>query len=206
LLHSPVLRIQGFLEDDGESLGDIGGIPGNTDESRSLLSELDSELSALHTMRIFGARSAAAFSNVLDDAAAKQAVDALWEVRYFEPQTLLAHVLAAGESTQHVFDEGNRPSVRAIAKLRAAIRERLASRRRIVLTDDAPGAAIELSSATTPMLQAADLASGYARGLYLDLGLRVVCEEFKAVIWNGAMVRDWTQVERADLTELRGRR
>jgi len=53
-------------------------------------------------------------------------------------------------------------------------------------------------------LQAADLAGGYARSIYLDFGLRIVCEEFKGVILNGSMVRDWTQVGRSNLTELRG--
>lgn len=122
------------------------------------------------------------------------------------PRRLFAHLLALGERTQHVFDEGNRPSVSAIAGLRDAIRQRLATRGQITLTDGTPEGAIELRSADTPMLQAADLAGGYARSLYLELGLRVVCEEFKGVILNGSMVRDWTQVERTDIAELRRRR
>jgi hypothetical protein len=126
-------------------------------------------------------------------------------LRYVTPQRLFVHILTAGERTQHVFDEGNRPSVTAIAELRSAIRRRLATRRQIVLTDGEPDAAIELKSTDTPMLQAADLAGGYARSLYLELGVRVVCEEFKGVILNGSMVRDWSQVERADVAELRGR-
>ena len=206
LFDSPVQRIQDFLEDDGDTLGDIGGIPGNTDESRSILSDLERTLSKPHTMRLFGARSAAAFANLLNRTELERALAELWDVRYVTPQRLFAHLLEAGERTQHVFDEGNRPSVTAIAELRDAIRQRLASRRRIVLTEDIPDGAIQLRSNDTPMLQAADLAGGYARRLYLDLGLRVVCEEFKGVILNGAMVRDWNQLARSNLTELRGRR
>jgi hypothetical protein len=75
----------------------------------------------------------------------------------------------------------------------------------IVLTD-APlsEGAIEQVSADVAMLQAADLAAGYARELYnAHEGLRRVCEEFKGVILNGSMVRDWTQVDRRDLENLR---
>jgi len=206
LWDSPARCIQDFLEDDGETLGDIGGIPGNMDESRSILSDLEETLSKPHTMRLFGARSAAAFASLLNRAELERALAELWEVRYVTPQRLFAHILAAGERTQHVFDEGNRPTVTAIAELRDAIRQRLASGGRIVLTDGIPAGAIELCSTDTPMLQAADLAGGYARSLYLELGLRVVCEEFKGVILNGSMVRDWTQLERTDVAELRGRR
>jgi len=205
LFDSPVQRIQDFLEDDGETLGDIGGIVGNTDDSRSILSDLEQTLSKPHTMRLFGARSAAAFSSLVNREELERAVAELWDVRYVTPRRLFEHVLAAGERTQHVFDEGNRPSVSAIVGLRASIRQRLATRGRIVLTDSMPDGAIELRSTDTPMLQAADLVGGYARSIYLDLGLRVVCEEFRGVILNGSMVRDWAQLERSNLTELRGR-
>jgi hypothetical protein len=205
LLDSPVQRIQDFLEDDGEILGDIGGVPGNTDESRSILSELEQTLSKPHTMRLFGARSAAAFVSLLSRDELEPAIAELWDVRYVTPGRLFAHVLASADRMQHVFDEGNRPSVWAIVDLRDRIRQRLAARGQIVLTDDMPDGAIELKSTDTPMLQAADLAGGYARSVYIDLGLRVVCEEFKGVVFNGSMVRDWSQIERSNLTELRER-
>lgn len=37
---------------------------------------------------------------------------------------------------------------------------------------------------------------------YLERGLRVVCEEFKGVILNGSMIRDWSCIDRPNLTEL----
>jgi hypothetical protein len=52
------------------------------------------------------------------------------------------------------------------------------------------------------MLQAADLAGGYARDLYLKHGLRIVCVKSSKAS-NGSMVRDWSQVARTNLTELR---
>ena len=204
LLDSPAQRIQDFLDDDGDTLGG-GRISGNTDESQSILADLEQSLTKSHTMRLFGARSAAAFSSLLNRADWVQAFEELWDMRYVAPARLSAHLLAAGERTQHVFDEGNRPSVTAITELRDAIRKRLASSHQIILTDGMPDGAIELRSVDSPMLQAADLAGGYARGLYLDLGLRVVCEEFKGVMLNGSMVRDWTQLERSDLAKLRHR-
>ena len=70
---------------------------------------------------------------------------------------------------------------------------------------DAFQPAVEMGSTETPMLQVADLAEGYARDRYLEFGLRVVCEEFRAVILNGTMVRDWTQVHRLDIAELKRR-
>jgi hypothetical protein len=101
----------------------------------------------------------------------------------------MAHLLAEGDDTQHVFDEGNRPSVTAISELRDSVRNRLAVRNLILLTDDAPSGAIELESAATPLLQAADLAAGWARRIYLDRGVKGVSEQFKGVILNGSMVR-----------------
>ena len=47
----------------------------------------------------------------------------------------------------------------------------------------------------TPVrLKAADVAAGYARRLYeSDDGLKKVCIEFRQVLLNGTLVRDWQQ-------------
>jgi hypothetical protein len=111
-----------------------------------------------------------------------------------------------GERIQRVFDEGNQRSVTAISELKDVVRERLTTDQLIVVPRDIPKGVVEMSSTRTPALQAADIAGGYARTLYVEHGLRVVCEEFKGVILNGAIVRDWTQLERRNLTELRARR
>jgi len=87
------------------------------------------------------------------------------------------------------------------------VRERLVNDGHIVLpADGAPAGVIEMSSRETALLQAADIAAGYARTIYADIGLRAVCEEFKGVILNGSMVRDWSQVERPNSADLRIRR
>lgn len=101
-----------------------------------------------------------------------------------------------------MLDEGNKRTVSAISDLKDAVRTRLVNNHQVLLTDDTPAGAIELSSATTPNLQAADIAAGYARTLYLERGLRAVCEEFLGVILNGSMIRDWSRVDRPNLTEL----
>lgn len=126
----------------------------------------------------------------------------LHDMRYVSPQQLLGYVLATGERIQRVFDEGNARTISAIANLKDVVRRELVSRNQIVLTDDMPSGVVELSSSTTPNLQAADIAAGYARMLYLEKGLRAVCEEFKGVILNGSFVRDWSQVDRRHSTDL----
>jgi hypothetical protein len=94
--------------------------------------------------------------------------------------------------------------VSAINHLKDTLREHLQDKGLIVLPDGVPEGALEQSSADVTMLQAADLAAGHARELYLSTeGIRRVCEEFKAVILNGSMIRDWTQVDRRDLEHLR---
>ena len=204
LWDSPAVLIQDYLEDDGELLGGIGGIEGNTDEERSIISELDSKLSSTESVRFFGARSAAAFSHLINrDGWQNVLADAATEMRFLTKEYVTGLVLAHGERTVHTFDEGNEPSVSAIIDLKGAIRHRLVGAGRIIIPDGTPAGATEESSKGTPMLQAADLAGGYARDLYLKYGLRVVCEEFKGVILNGSMVRDWSQVARTNLTELR---
>lgn len=53
----------------------------------------------------------------------------------------------------------------------------------------------EDSSKVTPELQAADVAAYHARTLYDEHGLKAVCDEFRCVIHNAALVRDWQQSE-----------
>jgi hypothetical protein len=173
---------------------------------RTLLTDLQTNLEKPHNVRLFGARSAAAFAHVLNRDDWAKAIDYLRDVRYFMPQRLMGEVLAMGERTQRSFDEGNKKSVAGINSLKAAIRERLQASRVIFLSTERPtDDASEEPSHSQPMLQAADLAGGYARQIYLDYGLRVVCEEFKGVIHNGKMIRTWLQIERVD-GELRPRR
>lgn len=204
LSDSPVRRIELFLEEDGGLIlgEDIRSKP-NSAEGQSLESTVSQMLEKPHSLRLFGARSPAAFAVLLDRDEWERALEDLWDMRYVTPQQIIAHLLRAGDRTQHVFDEGNRPSVRAIARLRDAVRQKLSTSGLIALPDTSESGIVEQSSADSPMLQAADLAAGYARTLYLDCGLKIVCEEFRGVVLNGSMVRDWTRVERPDLALLR---
>jgi hypothetical protein len=207
LSDSPVLQIQRFLEDDGLTLGGLGGIEGNVDESRSVPTDISDALKSAHTVRLFGARSASAFSVLVDHGQWQAALDELWEMRYLSKERVVAHLLAAAERIQRVFDEGNQPSVLAISRLKESVRIKLASSGLIVMPSDVPAGAIEQSSVETPELQVADLAAGYARQLYVGSdGLRIVREEFRAVILNGAMVADGQQLDRQNLAELRATR
>lgn len=209
LLDSPAARIDDYLGDDGmEILQDADGIVRNVERTPSILPTLETTLGSPHNVRLFGARSAAAFAHILDRQLWIDYIAAVTkDMRYVSSKQILGGVLAVGERTQRVFDEGNRTSVEAIVDLKDAVRVQLANSGQLILpAGGVPPGAIEMSSKDTSMLQAADIAAGYARGIYYDFGLRAVCEEFKSVILNGSMVRDWSQVERPNAAELRCRR
>ena len=207
LADSPAVRIQQYLTKPDLFLGDESA-DADTAEDDFVDDFFAEEFDKAHNARLFGARSAAAFAPLLDrDEWIRAIEDPISDMRYVTPAFIGRTVLAAGERTQRVFDEGNAPSVLAINQLKDTIRTRLAGDGLIVLPDDVPRGALEESSTGVAMLQAADLAAGYARELYLSTdGLRRVCEEFKGVIFNGSMVRDWAQVDRRDLEYLRGTR
>ena len=204
LADSPAARIRRYLTTPDLFLGDE---PAGDDTLGDdfVVDFFADEFEKAHNARLFGARSAAAFAPLLDrDEWICAIEDVIRDMRYVTPGYIGRTVLAAGERTQRVFDEGNAPSVLAINQLKDTIRVRLAGEGLIVLADDVPQGAIEASSTGVAMLQAADLAAGYARELYLSIdGLRRVCEEFKGVILNGSMVRDWAQSDRGDLERLR---
>lgn len=206
LLDSPASRIQDFLEDHGVMLGGVGGIDGNADEDRTILTDLEGTLGNPHNIRLFGARSAAAFAHLLDPDGRARAIELLLDMRYVNRRLVDGLLLAAGEHIQRVFDEGNRKTVAAIVELQQAVRARLAAQSRLLVPEGTSHRAVELSSRDTPLLQAADITAGYAKTLYAQSdGLKAVCEEFRAVILNGSMVRDWTRVERPNAVDLRVR-
>lgn len=205
VLDSPAFEIeQVLLEEDGVF---IAPREGAELEGASILSDLEAKLGNTHNARMFSVRSAAAFHELLDPSARSDAFARLYDTRYMSPRRFRAELLAESEQIQRVFDDGNRPSVTAINDLKDILRQGLdVTSMRLVDIERVPAtAAIEATSHSYPQLQAADLAAGYARTLYLKLGLRVVCEEFKSVVFNGAMVRDWLQVDRPDLTRLRAK-
>lgn len=203
---SPASRIQDYLEDDGDILGDPGGIAGNTDLDRSVMSDLFTDLKNPHNARLFGTRAGVAFSPLVDREDMARVLARLHDVRYFvTPERLVGELLAEGERTQRIFDKGNETSVASIQSLKTAIRKRLKTSGTILLADDLPAGTAEEDSLLQPLLQIGDLAGGYARQIYLDYGLQAVCEEFRAVMHNGEMIRTWSQIERVD-GELRPRK
>jgi hypothetical protein len=207
LLDSPAVDIQLFLEDDGVVLGPIGGVEGNYDSARSIVTDLATSLKSPESVRFFGARSAAAFVSLVDPSERSTAIaESSADGRFFDGDRIVSNILARNEQTERVFDDGNQPSVLAIVDLKNSVRRRLAATGLVVLPDDLSPGVIEQSSLTSPLLQAADFAGGYARDVYLELGLQAVCEEFRAVVLNGSMVRDWSQVDRSNTAELRRRR
>jgi len=76
--------------------------------------------------------------------------------------------------------------------LRIKAKGRRLDQHRVPLLMAEPGQVSEQPSIAVQELQAADLAAGYARRLYESAdGLKKVCLEFRQVILNGSVVRDW---------------
>jgi hypothetical protein len=152
---SPAVLIQDYLEDDGDMLGGVGGIDGNTAEDRTIISELDFKLKSAESVRFFGARSAAAFSYLLNrDGWDSVLADARAEGRFLTREYVTGLVLARGERTLHTFDEGNRPSLSAIVDLKSAVRARLVGAGRIIVPDGTPVGAAERPSPHSSTVQA----------------------------------------------------
>lgn len=198
LLDSPAGRVERYA-----SMPDV--LVTDFEVNHTVLEKYAAAFDKPHNARLFTARSSAAFASVLDrEEWASVARAALEERRYVTPEQLGRKILAKGESTQHVFDEGNRTSVSAINDLRNSVRRGLSKGGLIILPGFVQDGAVERTSHSEPRIQAGDLAAGYAKDLYESSdGIRRVCEEFKGVILNGSMVRDWKQVERVDLDRLR---
>ena len=204
LADSPASRIQRYLTMPDILLGD-DSVGSESVKDESPLATFSDAFQKPHNARLFGARSAAAFADLFDRQQWIRVIeDVIRDMRYVGPGYIGRRVLAVGERTQRVFDEGNAPSVLAIGELKNTVRTHLENEGLIVRPDRVPQAVLERSSAGVAMLQAADLAAGYARDLYLSNdGIKRVCEEFKGVILNGSMVRDWAQVDRRDTEHLR---
>lgn len=197
LWNSPAWRIQRMLYGDDPltlEVNQIYGISSANEYDDSLFQSLRTQLQKQHNIRLFGARSAAAFVELADPEERVRAIEQLWDRRYFMPFDVDLTILARTDSTHHVFDEGNRPSVEAIGTLRTAARKAVRRRERWSITLPRSGGQSEESSRTRRELQAADIAAGYARRLYeSDEGLKKVCLEFRRVLLNGTVVRDWKQ-------------
>jgi hypothetical protein len=129
-------RFRTYLEDDGEIFGGLGGIDGNTDEGRSLIADLNAKLGTAQSVRLFGARSAAAFWDIINRGDWDDILeDAIAERHFLTKEHLMGRVFARGERTARTFDEGNRPSVAAIVDLKAAIRQRLVGGGHLIIPD-----------------------------------------------------------------------
>ena len=193
LRSSPAWRIQKMLFPESPfQLDEIYGVSSAHQGDDSLFKALRQKLQKPHNVRLYGARSAAAFAELLDPNERMRAIDELINKRYVWLGEVDASVLTKHRMTKHVFDEGNRASVDAIEMLRTAADSALVRRERWPVVLPPSGQVVEESSFASKELQAADLAAGYARRLYeSDEGPRKVCVEFRQVLLNGSLVRDW---------------
>ncbi len=196
LWDSPAWRIQRMLFPQPLfDLAEVYGVSSAYDVDNSLFDTLKKKLRKPHSVRLFGARSAAAFAELLDPAeraAVVRGIEA--DQRYFFWQDLDATVFLKHRSMRQVFDEGDRVTVDAIGLLRESANDAIRRNPRMRWLLTLEGEVTEGTSDASPELQAADVAAGYARRLYeSEDGLKKVCLEFRQVLLNGTLVRDWQQ-------------
>lgn len=194
ILDSPAWRVQRMLFPEPLfDLSEVYGIDTARHDDDGLFRELRKKLQKPHSVLLFGARSTAAFAELMDPeerskVLKNRAETGDWLVRNPDIDVFLKH-----RGTSHVFDEGNRPTVDAIRFLRDSADRAAQRQERVPLVLLNAGETTEKSSLASPELQAADLAAGYARRLYESQdGLKKVCLEFRQVLLNGSLVRDWT--------------
>jgi hypothetical protein len=196
LWDSPARRIQRMLFPEPLfDLAEVYGVSSAYDVDDSLFDTLRRKLRKPHSVRLYGARSAAAFAELLDPAERTTVVREIeHDQRYFFWQDIDATVFLRHRSTRQVFDEGDRVTVDAIDLLREGANDAIQRNPRMRWLLTSRGEVTEGTSAKSPELQAADVAAGYARRLYeSDDGLKRVCLEFRQVLLNGTLVRDWQQ-------------
>jgi hypothetical protein len=196
LWDSPAWRIQRMLFPEPLfTLPEAYGVSSSYAMDDSLFDVLKKKLQKTHSVRLFGARSAAAFAELLDPAERETAFREISEEqRYMFWQDVDASVYLKHRATRHVFDEGNRVTVDAIDALRESANDAVQHNPRLRLVLTPKGEVTEGVSVASPELQAADVAAGYARRLYeSEDGLKKVCLEFRQVLLNGSLVRDWQQ-------------
>jgi hypothetical protein len=195
LWDSPAWRIERALF-PVEPLGiaEVYGVSRAAMPDSGLFDKLKNKLRKVHTTRLYGARSAAAFAELFDPDERRRALEAIVDRRYFQRSSIDVEVLTRTRSVHHVFDEGNRPSVDAVEILRESADEALRRDNRFLMLPFPSGTVSEDVSRLRPELQAADVAAGYARRLYESVdGLKKVCLEFRQVLLNGRLVRDYRQ-------------
>jgi hypothetical protein len=194
LWDSPAWRIQRMLFPEPLiDLSEAYGVSSAHEVDDSVFEALRKKLAKPHTVRLFGARSAATFAELLDPAERETVVRSVeQEQRFVLGQDLDATIFVRHRLTRHVFDEGNRMTVNAIEFLRESANQAVERNPRMRWMLPFKGEVIEAKSDASPELQAADIAAGYARRLYeSDDGLKKVCLEFRQVLLNGTLVRDW---------------
>jgi hypothetical protein len=190
LAHSALLFHEPLFD-----MSEVYGVSSAYDVDDSLFDVLKKKLRKSHSVRVFGARSAAAFAELLDPAERVRVLRGIEaDQRYFFWQDIDATVFLRYRSTRQVFDEGERVTVDAIEFLRESADEAVQRNPRMRWLLGESAEVTEGKSHMAPELQAADLAAGYARRLYeSDDGLKKVCIEFRQVLLNGTLIRDWQQ-------------
>jgi hypothetical protein len=143
---------------------------------------------------LFGARSTATVLDLMDKQVLEEECERFRDRFYFDGRQVYASIVRRALAERHAFDEGDTLVTDEINSLRAGLHR--AVTRDLWFQDpaeeDESPIVCEAKSATTPMLQVADIAAGYARHLYATGGderLKRVQDHFCAVVFNGDLLQ-----------------
>ena len=144
---------------------------------------------SLRRVREFVGRLNAAYWDLCDDVGFDEQVEqSMEDGGVFGVRPNLARVLMSASTACGSFDTGHEKALEDIGEVRSKSVEGVAEQYGIAIADW-QGRIEALSSTTSDHLQAADIAAGFARSDHQRAGIPGVLARFRAVLYNGKVVR-----------------
>ena len=144
---------------------------------------------SLRKAREFVGRLNAAYWELCDDARFREEIDrSMEDCGIFGVRPDLGRVLVSVSAASRYFDAGHEKSIADIREVRSDSLKDIVQHYVVVLPEG-PGRIDSLPSTTSCHLQAADLAAGFAKTDYERAGIASVLARFRAVLYNGKVIR-----------------
>lgn len=183
LIDSPVTTVSYRVQTMVEELGGFASLRRDVGTLDQLIAGLSDPQGGRLLRRAieFAAKASAAFSEI--DVATSD-IDSFTS-RWCSVSPKVRESVRMMLSQAHVFDRGNDRVVGVLETIRSNMAELLADES-VVGSDS--GRLITIDSIVSPHVQAADIAAGYAKGIYERDGLVDLTRQFDAVVFNGMRV------------------